>query len=374
MTEPPKTTALDALQALAVRGLGPRAFRRLLERYGSWGEARRAPAQELMREGGLGEDVAAAVAKGDWQFDPEKELEAAERTGVRVMTWDDPAYPEGLRRLEDGPPALYVRGHLAREDALAVAVVGARRCSVYGEGQAERLAGGLADAGFCVISGLARGIDAAAHRGALKAGGRTLALMGCGLGRVYPPEHKDLADRVCQQGALVSALPLATRPHATNFPARNRLIAAMSLGTLVVEASRRSGALITARFAAEMGKEVFAVPGDVTRQQSWGCHALLRDGAKLVADVRDVIEELGTLSEVIALPDEKPEEPPLPRMNDIETRIFKALADSPRSIDEIVQETGAPASNVASALLALELRGAVRKLPGMMFARGKGRR
>ena len=362
---------LARLEANQIRNLGPATYRYLVATFGSWPAARRASARDLEAMPGVGPELAEAIRSPRVEDDPAEEVRRAERLGLRILTEKDAAYPEGLRRLEDAPLTLYVRGDLRAEDAVAVAVVGARRCSNYGETQAERLASGLASAGLTVVSGLARGVDAAAHRGALRGKGRTVAVLGCGLGRVYPREHRELGDRVAENGALVSALPVTAPPRPKQFPIRNRWIAALSLGVLVVEATQRSGALITARLAGEMGKEVFAVPGDISRPQSRGCHDLIRDGAKLVTTVADVIEELDLLRQALrCVADDEPPPPP-PSLTGVELKLYEALGTEPVDMDTLVRLTEIRPANAASALLALELRGLVKQLPGKRFVRGR---
>ncbi len=358
------TEVQNRIEAMRVPGLGPATYRRLVSAFGSWPAARAASPRDLLAQG---VSQAAASALRHPPADAADELRRAQELGVQILTEQDPAYPSGLRDLEDAPLLLYVRGRLSPHDALAVAVVGSRSCSIYGQTQAERLAASLASAGVTIVSGLARGIDAAAHRGALMAKGRTLAVLGCGLASVYPPEHAELAERVCQAGAVLSALPLDATPRPVHFPIRNRLIAALSLGVLVVEAASSSGSLITARLAGEMGKEVFAVPGDITRPQSRGCHALIRDGAKLATCAADVLEELGPLRE--ALPQTVQEEEPTPylNLNEVERAIYERLSHEPVDIDALCRQTQIAPANAASALLALELRSLIRQLPGKRF-------
>ena len=360
----------DRLDALAVKGLGPALYRRLVRQFGSWQAVTGASVRSLAGVPGVSSQTAEAIRSPVREFDPSAELEDAKRQGVSIVADDDPGYPPGLNPMDDAPPALYVRGALLPTDALAVAIVGTRRCSVYGQTQAERLGAALASAGITVVSGLARGIDAAGHRGALRGKGRTIAVMGCGLGRIYPPEHEELADRIAEQGAVLSELPMSTPPRSQNFPARNRLIAGLSLGVVVVEAGERSGALITSRLANELGRQVFAVPGEISRPQSRGCHALIRDGARIVTDVRDILDEIESLRELV--PDvETAQELPLPNLNDVERTVYGTLDDSPKDIDLIVREAEIPAGNAASALMALELRGLVRQLPGKRFLKAQ---
>jgi len=361
---------LALLEALAVRGLGPRGVMRLLRRFGSWKQARVASDSEL-RDLGIRPKAILALRRGDLLYDPQEEMERTRRLGLKLVPFSSQTYPPGLRHLDDAPPLLYVKGEILERDALAIAVVGSRRASLYGRLHAERIAYELARAGFTVVSGLAHGVDAMAHRGALKAGGRTIAVLGNGLASVYPPEHADLAAEVQYNGALISELPLDTPPVGSNFPPRNRLIAGLGLGVLVVEAARNSGALITARLAAEMGKEVFAVPGDVGRPQARGVHSLLRDGAKLVEGVADILEELGPLPGPVAV---REDEPPLtdPRvlgLNERERRIFDLLGSTPKDIDGITRESGLSAANVASTLMVLELKHLAVQMPGKRYVR-----
>jgi len=360
----------EILRALAVPGLGRSMARRVLGRFGSV-DAARAAGEDALRALGLSARAIAALREGRQSFDPDEEIAAAEREGVALVPLADPRYPAAVRRLTDPPLLLYMRGELLERDALAVAVVGTRRASIYGLAQASRLAGDLARAGFTVVSGMARGIDAAAHDAALRAGGRTVAVVGCGLMNLYPPDHEKLADRIAGSGALLSELPLRTKPAASNFPPRNRIIAALALGVLVVEAPRNSGALITARLAGEMGREVFAVPGDVNRPQSRGGHALIRDGAKLVTCVEDIIEEFGPIEKGVRLSEETPPVTRLQAMmlNERERSVYDSLGLAPSDIDEVADRTGLTPANVGSILTMLEMRRLVRRLPGGQYVR-----
>ena len=272
-------------------GIGPRRVRRLLDRFGSlaaaWMASRRELAQaELDRRTLEGLD---ALRR---RLEPERELARVRQLGAEAITWQDGAYPARLAAIADPPPLLYVRGGLGAGDDLPVAVVGTRRPTFYGRDVAERLAAGLAAAGATVVSGLARGIDTCAHRGALRGGGRTVAVLAHGIDFVYPSENRRLADQIVAQGALVTDYPAGTHPAGENFPPRNRIIAGLSAGVLVVEAGEGSGALITSHYAAEQGRDVFAVPGPITSPASRGCNLLIQDGAKLVTGLEDVLEEL----------------------------------------------------------------------------------
>jgi DNA processing protein len=300
--------------------------------------------------------------------------------GVTIVTLADAAYPQALRTIHEPPQTLHIRGSVLPADAIAVAVVGARHASLYGLQCAERLSYELALRGITVVSGLARGIDAAAHRGCLKAGGRTLAVLGSGLGRIYPPEHQELAAQIARQGAVLSEYPMDMQPFAGNFPRRNRLISGLALGVVIVEASRRSGALITADCALEQGREVFAVPGPMTSVTSQGTHELLKQGARLVTSVEDILDEL----RLVAQPAREAQPQHLagpPRMmaeaaaepealRTLDGRVFACVRPrEPRSIDAIADESGLSLPEVSSTLLRLELKQVIRQLPGKQFVR-----
>ena len=290
----------------------------------------------------------------------DRELALAHQHGVAIVAQHDPGYPGALQTIPDPPPALYIKGRLDAADQAAVAIVGSRNASAYGLSCAQRLASDLAIHGITVVSGLARGIDGAAHRGALAAGGRTIAVLGSGLARLYPPEHRQLAEEIVEQGALISEYPMETEPFGFNFPRRNRLISGLSLGVVVVEAASRSGALITVDCALEQGRDVFAVPGPMTSATSHGTHRLLKQGARLVTSVDDIIEELGL-------------EPPVARpaaLEESEASVFACVTGAqPRYLDAIASETGLAVAEVSSALLQLELKQLVRQLPGKQFIR-----
>jgi len=362
---------LAALRLHLTPGIGPRLYGALLEHFGSAEAAAEAPASALLDVPGIGRDTAQRIGEGMSQADPEEELARAHRTGARILIRGDPDYPPALGYLVDAPPVLYVKGTLEAEDAQAITVVGTRRCSLYGGDQAERLAGGLGRAGFTVVSGLARGIDSAAHRGALAAGGRTLAVLGHGLATVYPPENARLAGAVAERGALVSEFPMAAEPAAENFPRRNRILAALGLGTVVVEAGRRSGALITARLAGELGKEVFAVPNRVDAPGAAGVHALLRDGARLVEAVTDILEEFPDLDVPVGAEDsDAPHQATLGLKANVspeEARLLEVLDGEPAGVDTLASRSGLDAARASGALTLLELKGLVRALPGGRF-------
>jgi DNA processing protein len=288
----------------------------------------------------------------------------------QVLTLADPAYPPALREIPDPPPFLYVHGQLAPSDR-AVALVGSRHPSSYGLRTARSLAAALGRHEVTVVSGMARGIDTAAHQGALDAGGRTVAVLGSGLDKPYPPESRSLFDRIAASGAVISEFALQAGPEAHHFPIRNRVISGLSLGTVVVEAAVRSGALITARLAAEQGREVFAVPGPIHSGRSAGAHRLLKDGARLVEGVDDILEELSAHLEARPSNPKRSAEPvsPPPDLDPDAARLFLALGEEPVHIDELVRTLAIDPARLMGLLLELELRGLTTQLPGKRFLR-----
>jgi DNA processing protein len=362
----------DLLCLLMVPGIGPQTCRALLEHFGTPAQVLDARALSLRAVSGVGPSLAGRIARARAEHDPQAELLRCRQTGVTLIPRGDPAYPQALEEVPDPPCLLYCRGELTPRDALAIALVGSRRCTPYGLRIAARLAAGLARAGLTVVSGLARGIDAAAHRAALAAGGRTIGVLANGLARVYPPEHEALAQEIAAgPGALLSEMPMDQAPLAGLFPQRNRLISGLSLGVVVVEATPRSGSLSTARHALEQNREVFAVPGPVDSLASQGCHRLLRDGARLVESVDDILEELGPLvREVRPGPGETPVRHPAELLlSDQERSLLGQLGDEPVGVDELIARTGLTAAQVLATLSVLELRRLVRRLPGHHFVR-----
>jgi len=353
-----------------VPGIGPRLREQLLERFGSVESILSAAPSDLRSTQGIGPKLSSRIAGAEREFDVDAELALCAQHGIDIFLRADDAYPRSLREIPDPPGLLYVQGDLQPEDALSIAVVGTRHASAYGLRQAERLGGALSRAGLTVVSGLARGVDAAAHRGALKAGGRTIAVLGSGLLRMYPPEHAKLAEEIRHQGAVISESSPQTSPQAGLFPQRNRVISGMTLGTLVIEAGDRSGALITARLAMEQGREVFALPGNVDCRTARGCHRLLRDGAVLVEHVDDILEELGPLVEGIEnASGEEIRHPAELKLNEIETQVLQACTQEGASVDLICEATGLPIHQILATLSVLEMRRLVRRSSGNRFAR-----
>jgi DNA processing protein len=362
---------LDLLCLNMVPGVGPLTGRALLERFGTAGRVLDAPGSALRDVAGVGPKLADRITQARREFDAAAERELCRRAGVTLIPRGHPGYPPPLGDIPDPPGLLYVRGRYEPRDQLAIALVGSRRCTPYGVRTAERLAAALARVGLTVVSGLARGIDAAAHHGALKAGGRTLAVLANGLGEVYPPEHDDLAREVAGAGAVLSEMSMRQSPLAGLFPQRNRIISGLCLGVVVVEATPRSGSLSTARHALEQNRDVFAVPGPVDSLPSRGCHRLIRDGARLVETVDDILEELGPLVREVRAAPEAPavRHPAELTLSDLERSLLGALDDRPTAVDELIARTRMTASQVLATLSVLEMRRLVRRLPGHQFVR-----
>jgi len=365
----PREDLVHALRLSLVPGVGPRTRQVLLERFGSPEAVLAAAPSELREVSGVGPKLTEKILAAA-EIDAEEEIAVCRAHGIRILTEADEQYPRLLREIPDPPGVLFVQGSLEPQDGLAVAIVGTRHASQYGLRQAERLAGSLARAGLTIVSGLARGIDAAAHRGALAAGGRTLAVLASGVLSIYPPEHAKLAEEVAASGALVSEAPSRAEPLSGTFPQRNRIISGLSLGSLIVEAGDRSGALITARHAMEQGREVFAVPGRVDDRTARGCHRLIRDGAKLVETADDVLEELGPLVEATSCEDGHVVHHPAElTLNELEQQVLAAVGTESTLVDSIVASTGLPVPRVLSTISVLEMRRLVRRLSGTSVAR-----
>lgn len=385
-------TQRDALITLMLTpGLGHTLIGRCIEAFGSAADTLDASGSTLARIKGISRDGANRMRR---DFDDirnsgrlETELATTERHGATLLPFDEPGYPRLLKLIPDPPRLLWVRGELREDDALAVAIVGSRKCSHYGREQAERFGYAAADAGLCVVSGGAYGVDAAAHEGALRAGGRTIAVLGSGLANPYPKDHVKLFGRIARgekddapQGAVVSEFPMTTPPMAENFPRRNRIVSGLALGTLVIEAARRSGALITARVCVEeQGRECMALPGRVDAKTSDGCHQMIREGwATLVTNIADALDALGEAGQVLkanvnAAPDETSSDPPQTVLNqgltDSQKRIVEVVNEA-RSLDQIVALLGIAAGQVQADLTVLEIRGALKRRGGLFVRAG----
>jgi DNA processing protein len=351
-----------------VKGLGAVSFKKLTTRFVDPTAAFSAALTELEQVEGLHRDaIDGIVAFSDWA-EIDEEIERARDAGIAIVPFTNPNYPARLRTIADPPPFLYVKGNILTDDDKAVAIVGSRSASEYGRRVARDLARGLASLGFTVVSGMARGIDGSAHESALQAGGRTIAVLGSGVERAYPAEHEMLYRRIGENGAVLSELPIGTRPLAFNFPARNRLISGLSLGVVVVEATEKSGSLITATLAVEQGREVFAVPGEVGSSRSRGAHRLIRQGAKLVESVDDIIEEIAPqlLDRTGSATQRAPRVLPQNASNAART-IFALLQENTLQVDQVIERTGMSAAQVLETLLDLELQGLLRQLPGKIY-------
>jgi DNA processing protein len=372
----------------AVEEVGCVAFRTLLQAFSSPRAVFSATAQTLQVIPGIGPKTADHIRSfSNWKM-AEREIERAAELGVDIVTCDNPLYPPNLLNIYDYPPFLYVKGSLCTAE-IFVAVVGSRLASVYGRYTTEKISRELALKGITIVSGLARGIDAAAHRGALAGKGRTIAVLGCGLDIVYPPENEELAATVALNGALVSEFPFGTPPNAPNFPSRNRLISGISLGVVIVEAGEKSGSLITARIAAEQGRSVFAVPGEIGAAGSRGTHRLIKQGAMLIENVEDILEEIlpqvgnppvvfvetsTALPPEALIPDRKSPLTPVMRgdvagLGDKENKLMSLITFHPVNIDTLIASSGLAAQEVLNALLILELGGHIRQMPGKQFVR-----
>ncbi len=369
------SASLEAWMKLrAIEGVGDHIVLALVREWQSPDAVLRASAGDLI-ERGCSARLAEKIVRGpdrDACRRIASELHDIERTGIEVRSMLDANYPARLLMIPDPPPLLYVAGSLQASDELAIAVVGARRGTAAGRVVTEQLAGGLAEAGFTIVSGLARGVDAAAHRGALAAGGRTVAVLGCGLGRTYPQEHQRLRDEIEEHGAVVSELSFDAPPHSGHFPRRNRIISGLSFGVIVTEAAIDSGSLITARLAADQGREVFAVPGFVNEETSRGTHALIKEGATLVEQAQDVIDviapqlEPAMRSSVSAV---RTPHVPVENFGNHERVVYDALSYEPLTVDHLLERTRLPVPSVMASLLSLELRRRVRQLPGQRYLR-----
>jgi DNA processing protein len=356
-----------------VPGVTPERYARLLERFGDPAAVLAAPAGALIAAG-TPAHTARAIVSGSARDEGLREVERAREAGARIVTQGDAEYPAPLRRIADAPPYLYVRGELTPADAVAVAVVGSRAASAYGRDVARSLARGLGAAGVTVVSGLAYGIDAAAHEGALEGGGRTIAVLGCGIDVLYPREHARLAEAIAGHGAVVSELFTGTPPLPHHFPVRNRIVSGLGRGTVVVEATERSGSLITARYALDQGREVFAVPGPVTAARSRGAHLLLQRGAKLATSAGDVLEGIGLTTATDRAVAPSAGAGVAAEMSAPAEAIVRVLGDGEATIDDLVIGTGLTPPDVLRMLLELELAGVVHQHPGGTYALPAGAR
>jgi DNA processing protein len=344
-----------------VKGIGAVRLQALRDHFGDLGMAWQAPV-EALQAAGLSPKLAERVAQAHASVDLDLCIDQYASKGINILTWEYDHYPARLKEIDQPPPVLYIRGELTAEDAWAVAVVGTRRVSAYGRQVTEEAASILAGNGVTVISGLARGVDAIAHQSALKAGGRTIAVLGCGVDRIYPPEHAPLAEKIIAHGAIVSDYAPGTPPDASNFPPRNRIISGLSKATVIVEAGETSGALITAQFAIDQGREVFAVPGNIYALQSKGTNRLIAQGARPMLSVRDLLDVLN----LTRVTEQRAVRNILP-VDEIESKLMTILTHEPLHMDEIRNQSGLPIERVSAALVMMELKGMVRQVGGMNY-------
>jgi len=364
------TEKLAWLALRGIPGVGPVLFQRLTQAFGNPTQVFQTPLRELRALRGISAALAEAILGFRHWDRVEEHLSRLKAFGAEMLTLDDPGYPVRLQEIPFPPPLIFVKGEIKPEDSLALAIVGTRGASYYGKKTCHSFSRELARRGVTVVSGLARGIDTAAHQGALEGGGRTLAVLGCGLDVVYPPENRELYGRIPESGALITEYPLGTPPEAHNFPRRNRLISGLALGVLVVEAAGKSGALITAQCALEQGREVLAIPGPINAPTSQGPHHLIQTGAKLVQNVDDILAELPKAgAPVRAQAGAAPEVPvgPRPVLFRLDDPLLPLLGAEPLQLEELVQASRLPAPEVMSRLTLLELQGLVRELPGKCY-------
>jgi DNA processing protein len=352
-----------------IKGIGPLRFATLLKHFGSPQEILSAKASSLSQVKGIGNHIAQCIIEEKDKVNVDIELEKIKKEGVKILTLDNEEYPINLRSIYDPPPVLYVKGKITPNDRLAIAMVGSRAATTYGKTVASKLAKELVQAGFTIISGLARGIDAVSHKAAINANGRTIAVLACGIDIIYPIENKKLFYEIIEHGAVITEFPFGTPAEKFNFPQRNRIISGLGLGTVIVEAPIRSGALITANCALEQNREVFAVPGQVGSRLSKGTHHLIKQGAKLTESAQDIIEELELFSDAIR------KMPQIKKNHQIvlskeEEKIYQLISpDEPKHIDTISYAAQMTASQVAAILIQLEIKGAVKQLIGKRFLR-----
>lgn len=366
----------DLLALTLVPGLGPRLTAALLTRFGSASAAVNASEYDLSQVTHIGSKLARSFSEAMQSINVEAEIERIARFNIHLTALNTVDYPEALATITDPPHLLYVRGTMLPADAKAIAIVGSRQCTPYGKRVTEKLAGDMARAGYTIVSGLARGIDGAAHRGAIDAGGRTIAVLAGGLSSIYPPEHADLAAEVAEHGALIAETPMAMQPQRGMFHARNRLISGLARAVVIIEANERSGALITARHAAEQGREVFAIPANVDSVTSAGNLRLLRQGARLIRHADDLLEDLQGISVPESIPAARGEParqtlsaPTKPAgLEPIPSSIWDFL-DEPKHVDAITRAVGLPISELSRMLTTMELKKIVRRLPGNHYER-----
>lgn len=363
-------TNLEALVSLnTVLDIGSIRLKKLLEYFAKPENILQAPYEKLIAVSGIPQNTALKICSLK-RLDIDKEFKLAKQLGLKILTQDDNEYPANLKNIPDPPIVLYIKGKLTQEDKYSLAIVGSRKASFYGLTSAQKFAYDLCERGFSVVSGLAYGIDTYAHRGALKKGGRTIAVMGSGFNHIYPQDNKRLAEEISSQGAVISEFSINTLPRRENFPRRNRIISGLSLGVLVVEAAQNSGALITADFALEQGRDVFAIPGELGSQTSFGTNNLIQQGAKLVSCADDILEEYALLISAELKDKQKIQESPrLHRDNEEENRIYDLISGQSIQMDELIELTNLDVARISDILLRLQIKKLIQQLPGKQFIR-----
>ena len=358
----------------SIEGIGNVTFPALVDKFGSLPAVFSASVSDLKEIKGISSQTATAIANFKGWNKVKAELELIKKNNVNIITYKDELYPRKLLNVYDRPPYIYVRGSLNKDD-INIAIVGSRAASTYGKYTTEKISRDLALKGVTVVSGMARGIDSAAHRGAIAAHGRTIAILGSGLDIVYPPENKKLFADIIENGAVISEFPLGTPPRAVNFPVRNRIISGMSYGVLIVEAGEKSGSLITAKLALEQGREVFAVPGSIDSAGSRGTNKLIKQGAKLIENTDDIMEEIlpqievGALSKPTPVSNNEDTERKLSEvLNEVEKKILNSVSKKSAHIDDLISSTGLPSAEILSELTTMELKGIIQQNPGKFFS------
>jgi DNA processing protein len=368
MEKRPSDPKLDWLALSLIPGLGSMGIKTLVTKFGAPEAVFQASQSELAAVEGLKKEITGRIVRREFSMDPSKMAKRVERLGATLLTYGDSEYPPLLREIHDPPMLLYLKGKEIPPNNTFISIVGSRNPTPYGLKTAEEIAQGLARRGLGIASGMARGIDSAAHWGCLGGKGFTVAVLGTGIDIIYPASNKKLFDQITEHGAVITEFPPGAPPEPKHFPIRNRIISGLSKGTVVVEATKNSGSLITAELGLEQGREVFAVPGSVHSFKSAGCHHLIKQGAKLVENSDDILDELG-LNYPFAQKTDTLKGQPLPLIEDTEKTIYEIIGDFPLHIDEIAREGGLEPSTVSSSLMKLELKGLVRQLPGKFFVR-----
>jgi DNA processing protein len=356
------------LALFMIPGLGNVALKRLLDRFQEPERIFQASLAELSEVDGVREDRARSIFEKRYSGDPEKELMKAERQGVRILAYSDPAYPALLKEIHDPPMVIFIKGNDIPNNQTFIAVVGSRNSTSYGQKAAENIGQDLARRGLGVVSGMARGIDSSSHWGCLEGKGFTIAVLGTGADVIYPASNRKLYEQIVMKGAIISEFPMGAPPVPNNFPMRNRIISGLSRGTVIVEATKNSGSLITASLAIEQGRELFAVPGSINSFKSTGCHYLIKQGACLIENADDILEALGMNFPGIPKTDRSQEASPV-MMDEAETALYNILGDYPIHIDQITRDGNMEPGEVSSLLMKMELKGIIRQLPGKMFVR-----